>query len=518
MRLFTILLLTLMSLVGRAPKSEGAKILATFTFPGRSQYIFAESYLKALAARGHEVTVINAFENKPVPNMRFITIPKIHEHYEEIIGLLSVNGYWKKQMVYSSMVSIVSKCFFQDEKVQQLMKSDEKFDLLIAEVLLTESVFGLAQHFNASLMGFSTYGNDYYIDELLGNISPLSYSPLITSPRCNPMSFYDRLENHFEFWIEKAVYWLIHHPKMELEYAKYFPQATKTLNEVLDSWSLILLGQHFSLSHARPYMPNMIEVGGLHISHKPKPLPADINQFIESSPDGVIYFSLGTNIKSKDLPVETKDTLLKVFSGLKQRVLWKFEDDQLPNKPDNVLISKWFPQPDILAHPKVKLFITHGGLLSTIESIYFGKPVLGLPVFFDQFMNVKHAARKGFGLSLDLLNLKQSELEQTINTLLTTPSYRQAASTLSSLYHDQPESTMDRAIWWTEYVLRHKDASHLRAPSRDMNYVQLHSLDTLAVLLAVPFTLLLMLITLTCWLLRLLVGAKRMRGDKQKIH
>jgi len=38
-----------------------------------------ENYLKALAAKGHQVTVINAFKNKATPNMRFIEIPKVHE-------------------------------------------------------------------------------------------------------------------------------------------------------------------------------------------------------------------------------------------------------------------------------------------------------------------------------------------------------------------------------------------------------------------------------------------------------
>lgn len=82
MNCFMLLLAALITLVSRAPQIEGAKILATFAFPGRSQYIFAESYLKELAARGHEVTVINTFDNKPVPNMRFLTAPKIHEHYQ----------------------------------------------------------------------------------------------------------------------------------------------------------------------------------------------------------------------------------------------------------------------------------------------------------------------------------------------------------------------------------------------------------------------------------------------------
>lgn len=48
------------------------------------------------------------------------------------------------------------------------------------------------------------------------------------------------------------------------------------------------------------------------------------------------------------------------FKKLKQRVLWKFEDESLPGVPSNVMIKKWLPQNDILAHQNVVLFISHG--------------------------------------------------------------------------------------------------------------------------------------------------------------
>ncbi|KAH8343820.1 hypothetical protein KR059_011115 [Drosophila kikkawai] len=517
MKLLALIALVFCALSAKPLETESAKILATFPFPGRSQYIFMETYLKALAAKGHQVTVINAFKNTATPNMRFIEAVKVHEFSDEMMGLLNEPFLWGQLNAMDFVLAKITEITMEDDGVKKLINSGETFDLVLAEMIQMEPLYAFAQHFNATLAGFSSFGTDNRIDAAVGNISPMSYNPLVTSPRTNQMTFTERLSNAYENLVEEFHRHWVHLPTMEKVFKKYFPNSKKTMTEVMDSFSFVLLGQHFSLSHPRPYLPNMIEVGGLHISHKPKPLPEDIKQFIEGSPEGVIYFSMGSNVKSKDLPQETRDTLLKTFAKLKQRVLWKFEDDEMQGKPANVLIKKWYPQPDILAHPNVKMFITHGGLLSSTESVYFGKPVLGLPCFYDQHMNVQRAQRMGFGLGLDLNNLKQEELEKAIKTLLTDPSYTKASASISELYRDQPEPALDRAIWWTEYVLRHKGAPHLRATSRDLTFIQLHSLDTLAVLFGVPLLVSLVLLKLTCKLLRG-KSQKCPHADKLKKH
>lgn len=56
------------------------------------------------------------------------------------------------------------------------------------------------------------------------------------------------------------------------------------------------------------------------------------------------------------------DKIFNVLGKLPYTVLWKYETDNLPaNLPKNFIVSKWFPQQDVLGHPKVKLFMTQGG-------------------------------------------------------------------------------------------------------------------------------------------------------------
>lgn len=48
------------------------------------------------------------------------------------------------------------------------------------------------------------------------------------------------------------------------------------------------------------------------------------------------------------MPKHKVDMFLNAFRKLKQRILWKWEDEHLPNKPENVMIKNWLPQNAIL--------------------------------------------------------------------------------------------------------------------------------------------------------------------------
>lgn len=55
----------------------------------------------------------------------------------------------------------------------------------------------------------------------------------------------------------------------------------------------------------------------------------------------------------KSLPTVAIDALKFVFSQLPQTVIWKYEDEFMDNKPENVILCKWLPQRDILRKFKV---------------------------------------------------------------------------------------------------------------------------------------------------------------------
>ena len=63
-------------------------------------------------------------------------------------------------------------------------------------------------------------------------------------------------------------------------------------------------------------------------------------------------------------------------------------------------------------------------------------------------------------------------------------SYKKNAMWLSTIHHDQPMKPLDRAVFWVEFVMRHKNAKHLRPLGHNLTWYQYHSLDVIGFLLA----------------------------------
>jgi glucuronosyltransferase len=70
---------------------------------------------------------------------------------------------------------------------------------------------------------------------------------------------------------------------------------------------------------------------------------------MDEAPNGVIFFSMGTHLKSTQMPKSTLDAFLETFSKLKQRIIWKSEFHTLPGLSKNVKVAKYLPQFDILS-------------------------------------------------------------------------------------------------------------------------------------------------------------------------
>jgi MGT family glycosyltransferase len=83
---------------------------------------------------------------------------------------------------------------------------------------------------------------------------------------------------------------------------------------------------------------------------------------------------------------------------------------------DNMWGAEFLPQPSIL--PQVDLVITHGGNNTTTECFHFGKPMIALPLFWDQYDNAQRIDETGFGVRLPTYTFDPGELAGAVDRLL----------------------------------------------------------------------------------------------------
>nr|XP_015838844.1 PREDICTED: 2-hydroxyacylsphingosine 1-beta-galactosyltransferase isoform X2 [Tribolium castaneum] len=412
----SLLVLFLISTYG----ANSAKILGVFPVPGRSHYILGSSLMKALAEKGHDVTVISCFEEQNPPKNGTYRDIVITGAVDEMTKQMAKMNMFDREstnpfagaVFMSFRLPAMTETTLKHENVQKLINSNEKFDAVIVE-FASEALYALSTHFGAPLVTFSATRASHWINPLVGNPSPPSYIPDIMLDFSVLMTLYERLVNSLVYVFNELLLNFVVYPKHNELMKKYIPNAPSHISEVLYNHSIVLVNSHPSVNRPVPYVPSMVDIGGFHIK-PPKKLPQDLQEFLDSAKHGVIYFSLGSNLKSAQLPLEKRNALLQTFAKLKQKILWKWEDEDLPGKPPNVKVAKWLPQQDILAHPNVKLFITHGGQSSTTETIYHGVPILGIPIFGDQKINAKSVARDGCGLYVAYSEITEEKLTESI--------------------------------------------------------------------------------------------------------
>ncbi|XP_062430421.1 UDP-glucuronosyltransferase 2A2-like isoform X1 [Rhea pennata] len=310
--------------------------------------------------------------------------------------------------------------------------------------------------------------------------APPSYTPAALSELTDCMTFGERIKNIVSYHLQDYVfqrYW----GEWDTYYSKVLGRQT-TLCETMGKAEMWLIRTYWDFEFPRPFLPNFEFVGGLHCQPA-KPLPKEMEEFVQSSGEqGIVVFSLGSMVYN--LTDEKSNIIAGALSQLPQKVLWRYKGRKPETLGSNTRIYDWIPQNDLLGHPLTKAFITHGGTNGIYEAIYHGVPLVGIPMFADQHDNIAHMRAKGAAVELDFSTLKTQDLVDAVNTVINNSTYKENALRLSKIHHDQPMKPLDRAVFWIEFVMRHKGAKHLRPASHHLTWYQYHCLDVLAFLFA----------------------------------
>ncbi len=132
-----------------------------------------------------------------------------------------------------------------------------------------------------------------------------------------------------------------------------------------------------------------------------KPLPEDILDIVNKSRKGVILVSFGT--RASYFPSTMTQRFLAAFASCPEYTFpWRFNNKDNVEFPANIITKSWLPQNDLLANSNVKLLITHCGQKSLFEAVYHAKPLIGVPLCYDQKYNARVLEAKGYGEYLHL--------------------------------------------------------------------------------------------------------------------
>jgi MGT family glycosyltransferase len=134
----------------------------------------------------------------------------------------------------------------------------------------------------------------------------------------------------------------------------------------------------------------------------------------------LVYVSLGS-LGSADVALMNR--LVAALAETPHRyVVSKGPQHELIELAPNMTGAEFLPQPAIL--PEVDLVVTHGGNNTVTEAVHFGKPMVVLPLFWDQPDNAQRVEERGFGVRLPSYEFEDRELHEAIERLLAAPDPR----------------------------------------------------------------------------------------------
>ncbi|XP_050419910.1 uncharacterized protein LOC126832913 [Adelges cooleyi] len=458
--------------------SESLHILAVAPYAAKSHWNFMTSVLHALTDEGHSVTVLTPFLNGNYENYTEIDSSGSQEWTQVDMDVTKrVKQFGSIANLATNIKKVNSQyCgeIYSNARLQEIIaaasssKASNKFDVVFAQNIGSDCFSFVAKILDLPLIYVHSVPALVYEASFVGEEPNPAYVTTVLSPLSTPKTFRERVQNTVIVLQSKFFFWFV-----EIWAQKFSPKPYD-LNESVKP-SAMFINSHLVVEPARPNLPNVVSIGGIHLS-EPKAIPKDILEFIENSPNGVIYLSFGSTIAMSKLPDHIQKSFTRALGQLPQRILWKFESE-MEDKPDNVMTKTWFPQRDILVHPNVVLFIGHGGISGIYEAIDGGVPILGFPMIIDQPRNLANLEAVELAISLDLMSVTETQILKSVNELINNKKYSRNAKTASGLFKDRPISPKRSVVYWTEYVARHKETHYLKSKALDLAWYELLLLD-----------------------------------------
>ncbi|UMM27853.1 hypothetical protein L5515_010953 [Caenorhabditis briggsae] len=368
----------------------------------------------------------------------------------------------------------------QEREVLDQLKN-VKFDLAITEVV-DGCAYAIFEYLKvpAHITVLSCARFDHVSDVIGQPIAP-SYVPSTQSFFNDRMNIKERFLNAVQFYYGRYTFAnILDH---EFEMAKEILGIERSWRETMPESSFIFSNHIPVLDFPAPTFDKIIPVGGFTVKTNEKVLKLDEkwDEILNIRKKNVLV-SFGSASKSKDMPEEYKQSLLQVFKSMPEiTFIWKYEDsyDNIAKDLDNVYTSSWLPQNELLADPRITVFVTHGGLASVMELALMGKPaVMG--------RNAQMLKRHGGAAVLQKTDLINSDLvRDTLHDVLMNPRYGKNARRVAEMLKNLPTNAKEVLVKHVEFAARFGKLPSMDNYGRHQNIFVYYFLDIITLLILV---------------------------------
>ncbi|KAL7011764.1 hypothetical protein ACKWTF_014434 [Chironomus riparius] len=452
-------------------KVSGAKILAIFQDPSYSHELTFHKILKALADRGHYLTIFGAhtFDYQNNPNVTQHVFKDSVENYKKNFNVTYVEQTkttWMRLLLQYEVQTFyeLTRTQIGHPEMQKIIKNHDKkykFDVIIMEYYFYNLAL-LAEIYDCPIIAFAASEPAIANHGLMGNdVNPAIYSDATRFPYLHgQLSFSERVSSVAYYFTYYAIFVGIVYKYYVNQIASEYPinGTTKDPLDVLnDRLALLVANTSPEFGHVRALSPYTIQIGFFHVEDPKELTNFEVKEYLDASINGVIVMSFGSKIKTADLGIKNVEKFLKAFNQTSYDILWKFDEIIDPEKvPKNVKLTNWMPLSDVLAHPNVKIIIHHGGLLTSYEAIVREVPQIIFPLVYDEGANAKLLVKKGVAIELNINTFEETMLTGAIDKVVSSD-FRENIRVLRYNVNDQIIDRKELAVFHIEKVIRHKN-------------------------------------------------------------
>ncbi len=255
------------------PGVQGERILFLLPLSSKSMANIFEPLAKSLAEKGHQLNIVSPvsfkIKSENVTEMLPVVVDDFINDYPNPFEIRR-----NSELYYFPVPYQKKYCYKLFDKKAFADLANQKFDLVIVNILFHDCFAGIIHKIGSPIIFVGSLPVPSPMTELLGTHLPSSFLPIFALGDISAqLTFTQRTKNFLYNTYYSVMMNIQTRPHLEVWYRERLGQDIPSIIDIYKKQgSMILMNSHFALTNPRPYLPNIIEIGGVHCRQS-KPLP-----------------------------------------------------------------------------------------------------------------------------------------------------------------------------------------------------------------------------------------------------